>query len=105
MTPQTCVLPPHCLPHSLALWSGFTDLSHLSVLGIMVSILHGINWKITSSMATQSLKYHRTSHMAGGYLAVLIEELGFGRNRVRDTHVTKSKFALLAAGQANESER
>ena len=43
--------------------------------------------------------------MAGGYLAVLIEELGFGRNRVQDTYVTKSKFTLLAAGQANDSER
>lgn len=42
--------------------------------------------------------------MAISYLAALIEELGFGRNRVRDIYVTKSMFALLAAGQANASE-
>lgn len=42
--------------------------------------------------------------MAISYLAAVIEELGFGRSRVRDTYVTKSTFALLTAGQANESE-
>lgn len=70
----------------------------------MVSIPHGINWKVIFSMSTQSLKNHRTPHMAVSYLAALIEELGFGRNRVRDIYVTKSTFALLAAGQTNESE-